>query len=39
MDKTGGRRGKFVWTDTWLNRGGCWQVVNAQDTVALLPEK
>jgi hypothetical protein len=21
--KTGRRRGKFVWTDTWVNRGGC----------------
>jgi hypothetical protein len=31
--KTGGRLGKFVWTDTWINRGGCWQIVNAQDTV------
>jgi ketosteroid isomerase-like protein len=37
--KTGGRRGKFVWTDTWVNRGGCWQIVNAQDTVVLLPQK
>ena len=34
--KTGGRRGKFVWTDTWLERHGCWQIVNAQDTVVLL---
>jgi hypothetical protein len=37
--KTGGRRGKFVWTDTWVNRGGCWQIVNAQDTVVSLHEK
>lgn len=36
--KTGGRRGKFVWTDTWVNRGGCWQIVNAQDTVVPIPE-
>lgn len=34
--KTGGRRGKFVWTDTWVNRDGCWQIVNAQDTVIAL---
>jgi hypothetical protein len=37
--KTGGRRGKFIWTDTWVNRSGCWQIVNAQDTVVPLPEK
>jgi hypothetical protein len=35
--KTGGRRGKFVWTDTWVKRSGCWQIVNAQDTVVALP--
>lgn len=34
--KKGGKRGKFVWTDTWVNRGGCWQIVNAQDTVVPL---
>jgi len=22
-----------VWTDTWLKRGGKWQIVAAQDTV------
>lgn len=37
--KTGDRRGKFVWTDTWVNRSGCWQIVNAQDTVILLADK
>ncbi len=37
--KTGGRRGKFIWTDTWINRGGCWQIVNAQDTVVSLPQQ
>jgi hypothetical protein len=31
--KTGGRRGRFIWTDTWVARDGCWQIVNAQDTV------
>lgn len=34
--KTGGRRGQFIWTDTWVNRDGCWQIVNAQDTVVAL---
>ena len=35
--KKGGKRGKFVWTDTWAMRAGCWQIVNAQDTVVPLP--
>ena len=35
--KKGGRRGRFIWTDTWLKRGACWQIVNAQDTVVPLP--
>lgn len=35
--KAGGQRGKFVWTDTWVKRAGCWQIVNAQDTVVPLP--
>lgn len=34
--KKGSRRGKFVWTDTWVNRGDCWQIVNAQDTVVTM---
>jgi len=34
--KRDGRRGMFVWTDTWVNRGGCWQIVAAQDTVVPL---
>lgn len=34
--KKGGNRGKFVWTDTWVKRAGCWQIVNAQDTVVPL---
>ena len=34
--KRGGRLGKFIWTDTWVNRGRCWQIVNAQDTVVPL---
>ena len=35
--KTGGRRGKFIWTDTWVERDKCWQIVNSQDTVVPLP--
>ena len=35
--KKSGKKGKFVWTDTWVKRKGCWQIVNAQDTVILLP--
>jgi len=31
-----GNRGKFIWTDTWVKRSGCWQIVNAQDTVVRL---
>jgi hypothetical protein len=37
--KKGGERGKFVWTDTWVKRADCWQIVNAQDTVEPLPAK
>lgn len=37
--KKGGTRGKFVWTDTWVKRVNCWQIVNAQDTVVTLPAK
>jgi hypothetical protein len=25
--------GKFVWTDTWIRRGGKWQIVAAEDLV------
>ncbi len=34
--KRDGRRGKFIWTDTWVGRRGCWQIVAAQDTVVPL---
>lgn len=37
--KKGGRRGKFIWTDTWVKRRACWQIVHAQDTVVPLPAK
>jgi hypothetical protein len=30
-------RGRFVWTDTWLQRNGRWQIVAAEDLIA--PEK
>jgi ketosteroid isomerase-like protein len=32
-----GRRGRFVWTDTWVKRNGKWQIVAAEDLIA--PEK
>ena len=28
-----GKRGKFVWTDTWLRRNGKWQIVAAEDLI------
>ena len=37
--KTGSRSGKFIWTDTWVNRRGCWQIVNAQDTIVAIADK
>jgi hypothetical protein len=37
--QTGGQRGKFIWTATWVNRKGCWQIVNAQDSTVPLPAK
>jgi len=27
-------KGRFIWTDTWLRRGGTWQIVQAQDMTA-----
>lgn len=29
--RKGGRKGRFVWTDTWLRRDGKWQIVAAED--------
>jgi hypothetical protein len=26
-----GRTGHFIWTDTWVRRGGQWQIVAAED--------
>ena len=31
--KKDGTPGKFVWTDTWIRRGGKWQIVAAEDLV------
>jgi ketosteroid isomerase-like protein len=36
-EKRTGERGRFVWTDTWLQRNGRWQIVAAEDLIA--PEK
>lgn len=36
-EKRSGDRGRFVWTDTWLQRNGNWQIVAAEDLIA--PEK
>src|SRR5437762_12707031 len=27
------RRGRFVWTDTWVRRSGKWQIVAAEDLI------
>jgi ketosteroid isomerase-like protein len=29
--RKGGRKGHFVWIDTWLRRNGKWQIVAAED--------
>jgi ketosteroid isomerase-like protein len=35
-----GKRGRFVWTDTWILRNGRWQIVAAEDLVPpTKPEK
>ena len=36
-EKHSDERGRFVWTDTWLQRNGRWQIVAAEDLIA--PEK
>jgi len=28
------RRGRFVWTDTWMRRNGRWQIVAVEDLIA-----
>ena len=30
------RHGSFIWTDTWVRRGGHWQIVASQDSVIAL---
>lgn len=32
--KKSGASGRWVWTDTWLKRGGQWQIVAAEDLEA-----
>jgi ketosteroid isomerase-like protein len=32
-----GRRGRYVWTDTWLRRRGKWQIVAAEDILVKEP--
>jgi len=32
------RHGRFIWTDTWVRRNGCWQVVASQDSVIAVEE-
>jgi ketosteroid isomerase-like protein len=34
-----GKKGRFVWTDTWIRRNGQWQIVAAEDLIAPEPEK
>lgn len=29
--RKGDRKGRFVWTDTWLRRNGKWQIVASED--------
>ena len=31
------RRGRFVWTDTWVKRNGKWQIVAAEDVIVPEP--
>ncbi len=31
------RRGRFVWTDTWIRRNGRWQIVAAEDLIVPEP--
>ena len=33
-EKRSGERGRFVWTDTWLQRNGRWKIVAAEDLIA-----
>jgi ketosteroid isomerase-like protein len=33
-----GKKGRFVWTDTWVRRNGQWQIVAAEDVSVPLKE-
>jgi ketosteroid isomerase-like protein len=33
------KRGRFVWTDTWIRRNGRWQIVAAEDLIASESQK
>ena len=32
--KRNGEQGRYVWTDTWIRRGGKWQIVASEDLKA-----
>jgi ketosteroid isomerase-like protein len=34
-----GRSGHFVWIDSWIRRGGTWQIVAAEDVSVPIPIK
>ena len=36
-EKRSGERGRFVWTDTWLQRDGRWQIIAVEDLI--VPEE
>jgi ketosteroid isomerase-like protein len=36
--RKGGRKGRFVWTDTWVRRNGQWQIVAAEDVSVPIKE-
>ena len=38
-ERQNGKRGQFVWTDTWLRRNGRWQIIAAQDVSVPEPAK
>ncbi|MEP7184388.1 MAG: nuclear transport factor 2 family protein [Rhodanobacter sp.] len=36
--RQGGKKGHFVWTDTWVRRHGQWQIVATEDDVVRDPD-
>jgi Domain of unknown function (DUF4440) len=36
--RKGGRKGHFVWTDTWVRRNGQWKIVAAEDVSVRIKE-